>query len=71
MDRLGVVVSKKVVKKATERNRIKRITREAFRLGEFGNSSLDIVIRIRKRVFPIQEKQFVFALKQLLTELRT
>ncbi|MFT4020910.1 MAG: ribonuclease P protein component [Acinetobacter sp.] len=42
--RLGIVVAKKKVRKAHERNRIKRITRESFRLNQQNIGLLDIVV---------------------------
>lgn len=43
--RLGIVVAKKKVRRAHERNRIKRLTRESFRLHQpnFG-SDIDVVV---------------------------
>ncbi|WP_151709578.1 ribonuclease P protein component [Acinetobacter brisouii] len=42
--RLGLVVAKKKVRRAHERNRIKRIARESFRLNQQAIASLDIVV---------------------------
>jgi ribonuclease P protein component len=42
--RLGIVVAKKKVRRAHERNRIKRIARESFRLNQQAIASLDIVV---------------------------
>jgi len=46
--RLGMVVPKRIISRAVDRNRIKRIVREWFRAryGEFGGC--DLVVRIRK-----------------------
>ncbi|WP_422136072.1 ribonuclease P protein component [Endozoicomonas sp. ALD040] len=46
--RLGLVIAKKNIRKATGRNRVKRHIRETFRLhqGELGN--LDIVVLARR-----------------------
>ncbi|ENU79149.1 MULTISPECIES: ribonuclease P protein component [unclassified Acinetobacter] len=44
MSRLGIVVAKKKVRRAHERNRIKRIARESFRLNQQAIASLDIVV---------------------------
>ncbi|MEB3768335.1 ribonuclease P protein component [Acinetobacter sp. MD2] len=42
--RLGIVVAKKKVRRAHERNRIKRIARESFRLHQHRIGLLDIVV---------------------------
>lgn len=42
--RLGIVVAKKKVRRAHERNRIKRLARESFRLNQQSLKALDIVV---------------------------
>jgi len=42
--RLGLVVGKKAARKAVDRNRIKRITREVFRNQAAGYANLDVVV---------------------------
>ena len=42
--RLGLVVAKKKVRRAHERNRVKRLARESFRLHQQQLNDLDIVI---------------------------
>ena len=42
--RLGIDVAKKKVRRAHERNRIKRLTRESFRLNQQNIDLLDIVV---------------------------
>jgi len=42
--RLGLVVAKKKVRRAHERNRIKRLARESFRLNQHEIDDLDIVV---------------------------
>ena len=46
--RLGVIVSRKISKRAVDRNYMKRALREFFRLNQQGCGNLDIVIRVRK-----------------------
>jgi ribonuclease P protein component len=45
--RLGLIASKKNVRKAVSRNQIKRLTREYFRLHQFEFNALDIVVIIK------------------------
>lgn len=49
MARLGTAVSKKVRKRAVDRNRIKRIVRDSFRLRAPTLPALDVVISISTR----------------------
>lgn len=46
--RLGVIVAKKNIAKANQRNRIKRIIREAFRARKSSFASADLVVMARK-----------------------
>ena len=43
--RLGVMVTRKHAARATERNRLKRCIREAFRLEQAGLGPLDVLVR--------------------------
>ncbi len=45
--RLGLIVGKRAVAKAHERNRLKRVAREAFRLKRSELPALDIVLQVR------------------------
>lgn len=48
--RLGMAISKRVLKNAVDRNRIKRIVRESFRSHQQVLSGLDIVVMCRDEV---------------------
>lgn len=46
--RLGLVVAKKHIRHAVDRNRIKRVVRDTFRLAQDQLDSLDIVFLVRQ-----------------------
>jgi ribonuclease P protein component len=48
--RLGLVVSKKSVKLAVGRNRIKRLTRESFRLNQELLAGLDVIVLSKRGI---------------------
>ncbi len=64
--RLGVTVSKKNVRFAHERNRLKRIIRESFRLNQNELPHIDIVVVVKsglnkqsnQQIFKLLEKQW-------------
>jgi ribonuclease P protein component len=45
--RLGLIIGKRAVAKAHERNRLKRVAREAFRLKRSELPALDIVLQVQ------------------------
>lgn len=72
--RLGIAVSKKVEKKATARNRIKRVVRESFRLWRARETSvdvrpMDIVVLARPASTTICNRQLRRSLEQHWTRL--
>ncbi|MFC0119959.1 ribonuclease P protein component [Pseudoalteromonas xiamenensis] len=48
--RLGLTVAKKHVKQANQRNRIKRLARESFRLNRHSLDNIDIVLMVKKGI---------------------
>ena len=50
--RLGLVVAKKVTRSAVERNYMKRVLRELFRLNRHRLGNIDLVIRPQKTFGP-------------------
>lgn len=49
MPRLGLVVGKKIAKSSVERNYMRRVLRELFRLQQHMLSPVDFVIRVQKK----------------------
>ncbi|MFA5081454.1 MAG: ribonuclease P protein component [Hydrogenophilaceae bacterium] len=45
--RLGLVVPKKILPRAVDRNRARRILREVFRLSQPRLASLDVIVRVK------------------------
>ena len=67
--RLGLVIAKKHVKLAVQRNRIKRLTRESFRQHQQLLSGLDIVILARAGVDGMDNASFTSLLEKLWRDL--
>ncbi len=63
-NRLGLVVAKKNVKLAVQRNRVKRIVREFFRHCPRTDDSLDIVFLARKGIDQLDNKTLSTILRQ-------
>lgn len=63
--RLGLAISKKCAKNAVDRNRIKRLFRESFRLNQKNLPSVDIVAMCKPKAITLDNKQ---ALKQIDTQ---
>ncbi len=55
--RLGVIASKKVSKKAVERNRAKRLLREVFRLNKFLMKKGDYILIAKKNILSANYKE--------------
>lgn len=53
--RLGLIVPKRVLRRAVDRNRVKRMLREWFRCNQSRLGSRDILIRVTKRVVLMAE----------------
>lgn len=70
--RLGVVVGKKNLPGAVDRNALKRIVREAFRERRNELSSCDVMIRLRQslrgQARPVWRRRVADAVKTLLAE---
>jgi len=66
--RLGLLVTRKHAKAATQRNRIKRCIREAFRLEQGRLGALDLLVRPPYGVLPSPE--MILTLRELLTKVK-
>jgi ribonuclease P protein component len=65
--RLGLLVTRKHAARATERNRIKRCIREAFRLEQHSLGSVDLLVR--PPYGTIASPQMITRLRELLSKL--
>lgn len=55
--RLGFVISKKNIRQAVQRNRVRRIIRESFRLNQQNLPAMDIIILARKGLGELENDQ--------------
>ena len=65
--RLGLVVPKKVLKRAVDRNRIKRLTRNYFRLNQHTLPKLDYVVIAKGKIGELTNVDIVNLLEKLCT----
>ncbi|HSW69178.1 MAG TPA: ribonuclease P protein component [Gammaproteobacteria bacterium] len=54
--RIGIIVGKRVAKKAVSRNRIKRVVRDSFRLNQQKLAGWDIIVIARQRCDTLSKK---------------
>ena len=62
--RLGIVVSKRVARRAVDRNRLKRLVRETFRRRQQELAGFDLLVRPRRN---ISADEVIAACKELRT----
>ena len=67
--RLGLVIAKKNVRLAVQRNRIKRLLRESFR-AHHGSQGIDIVVLARRGLDNIDNPELRTQFGRLLKELQ-
>ena len=63
--RLGLVVSKKNVNKAVQRNRIKRLIRETFRHNKDELGSVDAIVLVQQGVSEKSNRELISAINTL------
>ena len=68
--RLGMIVGKKTLPSAVDRNRVKRIIREAFRQHNIKQCKLDVVVMAR-RVYPQESGAQAGNLKMLFSRVES
>ena len=68
--RLGLVVAKKLLKRAVDRNKVKRVVREQFRLRLAGLPAVDLVIRLAAKPVPFDSKLLAEDFLALLNKLQ-
>ena len=70
--RLGLIVSKKTAKLAVQRNYMRRVLRELFRINQYRLPAIDLVVQIQKAFeksdFIEIEKEFEHLMQQLITK---
>ncbi len=67
--RLGLVISKKNIRLAVQRNRIKRLTRDSFRLQQHVLPAIDIVLLARRGLDKKENSDINFELHKLWQQL--
>jgi ribonuclease P protein component len=67
--RLGVVVAKKLLKRAVDRNRVKRIIREQFRCQRIHLPAYDLIVRLAAKPKPLDGKILADEFNDLIRKL--
>ncbi|MAM69962.1 MAG: ribonuclease P protein component [Gammaproteobacteria bacterium] len=67
--RLGIVVAKKHIRLAVQRNRIKRLIRESFRIRRQEFATMDLVVLARPKLDELTNQQVCSQLNQLFDRL--
>ena len=56
--RLGIIISKQLLKQSTSRNQHRRIIRESFRHHQEMLKGLDLIVIMRSKCIPLDKKMF-------------
>ncbi len=65
MFRLGLVIPKKILKRAVWRNHVKRIARETFRLNQHSLQNIHLVVIARPKIEDISNSELSAIFKRL------
>ena len=68
--RLGFVISKKNVRRAVKRNRVRRIMRESFRLNQHNLPPVDILVMARQGIDDLEKDELNRLAKKCWSRLR-
>lgn len=68
--RLGLIIAKKTAKKAVQRNRVKRITRETFRLNQHELPNVDMVVLSKKGISEIDSSELFKQFEKICAKLK-
>jgi len=68
--RLGLAIAKRQVRKATDRNRLKRLIRESFRHNQDILSGLDIIVLVRSSALSETNANFLHQVQRQLDRLK-
>ena len=69
--RLGMVITKKVAKLATQRNQIKRLIRESFRLNQQQLKGIDVMVVAYKDITALSKAELRKHLEQTWPKLQS
>lgn len=62
--RLGLAIAKKTIRKAVDRNSLKRVIRESFRLQQWQLGTMDIVVLARRDALSVPPRQLRSSLQK-------
>lgn len=69
--RLGLAISKRVSKRAVDRNRIKRLIRESYRRARLELPPVDLMVMAREQACSLPGPELLAELQQLWKKLRS
>ena len=67
--RLGIALTRRNVPSSVQRNRLKRLVREAFRTHPVKGAGLDLIVMLRERYEPRTEGEVILEVRALMDDL--